>query len=49
MRRPRPSLPLAAYGNDERGVDVYLLSDRARAGAVKLDTLNPQTQTRLIG
>lgn len=38
-----------AYGNDERGLDIYLLSDRARAGAVKLPYLNPQTQERLIG
>jgi hypothetical protein len=38
-----------AYGNDERGLDVYLLSDRARAGAKKLPYLNPQTQEQLIG
>ena len=38
------------YGNDIlRGVDTYLLSDKARAGAVKLDHLNPQTQLSLIG
>ncbi|HKZ85115.1 MAG TPA: hypothetical protein VJ793_15800 [Anaerolineae bacterium] len=33
------------YANDiVRGVDVFLLSDRARAGALRLDYLNPQTQ-----
>ena len=31
-----------------RGVDVFLLSDRARAGAKKLPYLNPQTQERLF-
>jgi hypothetical protein len=38
-----------AYANDERGLDVYLLSARARAGAVKLPYLNPQVQEQLIG
>jgi hypothetical protein len=37
------------YGNDERGLDIYLLSDRARAGEVRLPYLNPQTQEQLIG
>lgn len=38
------------YANDiQRGLDVFLLSDKARAGAVKLPYLNPQTQERLIG
>ncbi|MFC5381576.1 hypothetical protein [Aquipuribacter nitratireducens] len=38
------------YANDtDRGMDVFLLSDKARAGAVKLDHLNPQTQLDLIG
>ncbi|MGH2557396.1 MAG: hypothetical protein ACRDHO_17055, partial [Actinomycetota bacterium] len=33
------------YGNDiPRGFDIYLLSDRARAGARKVPALNPQTQ-----
>lgn len=33
------------YANDiVRGLDTFLLSDKARAGAVKLDVLNPQTQ-----
>jgi hypothetical protein len=37
------------YTNDvARGVDVMLLSDRARAGAVKLGLNNPQTQEFLI-
>jgi len=37
------------YGNDIlRGVDIFLLSDNARAGAVKLDHLNPQTQISLL-
>lgn len=37
------------YGNDIlRGVDIFLLSDKARAGAVKLDHLNPQTQISLL-
>ena len=37
------------YANDIlRGVDTFLLSDRARAGAVKLPMLNPQTQVSLI-
>jgi hypothetical protein len=37
------------YGNDIlRGVDIFLFSDQARAGAVKLDHLNPQTQTSLL-
>jgi hypothetical protein len=31
-----------------RGVDVFLLSDRARAGAKKLPYLNPQTQEALF-
>jgi hypothetical protein len=38
-----------AYGNDERGLDIYLMSDRARAGEVRLPYLNPQTQEQLIG
>jgi len=38
------------YANDIlRGVDIYLLSDQARAGAVRLDHLNPQTQISTIG
>ena len=38
------------YANDIlRGVDIYLLSDKARAGALKLDHLNPQTQISTIG
>lgn len=37
------------YTNDmNRGVDVMLLSDNARAAARKLDVMNPQTQERLI-
>ncbi|HEX6197070.1 MAG TPA: hypothetical protein VFZ37_14245 [Jiangellaceae bacterium] len=37
------------YANDRvRGVDVMLLSDKARAGAVKLGLDNPQTQESLI-
>lgn len=37
------------YTNDVvRGVDVMLLSDKARAGAVKLGLNNPQTQELLI-
>jgi hypothetical protein len=37
------------YGNDiVRGLDVFLLSDRARAGARKLPYLNPQTQESVI-
>ncbi len=37
------------YANDIlRGVDVYLLSDKARAGARKLPHLNPQTQESVI-
>jgi hypothetical protein len=32
----------------ERGVDIMLLSDKARAGAVKLGLNNPQTQESLI-
>ena len=37
------------YANDiNRGVDVFLLSDRARAGARKLPYLNPQTQESLL-
>jgi len=38
------------YANDvRRGVDIFNLSSRARAGAVKLDVLNPQTQISTIG
>jgi hypothetical protein len=38
------------YANDRlRGVDVFLLSDRARAGARKFPYMNPQTQEQLIG
>jgi hypothetical protein len=38
------------YANDiARGVDIFLLSDKARAGAKKLDMLNPQTQISTIG
>lgn len=37
------------YTNGVRGVDVLLLSDKARAGAQKLPMLNPQTQENLIG
>lgn len=37
------------YANDIlRGLDIFLLSDPARAGARKLPMLNPQTQDRLI-
>ncbi len=37
------------YGNDIlRGLDIFLLSDKARAGARKLDHLNPQTQLNVI-
>jgi hypothetical protein len=36
------------YGNGVRGVDIFLLTDMARAGAVKLDHLNPQTQISLL-
>ncbi len=37
------------YANDIlRGLDVYLLSDQARAGARKLPYLNPQTQESLL-
>ncbi|WP_129668032.1 LVIVD repeat-containing protein [Phytoactinopolyspora endophytica] len=37
------------FTNDvERGVDVMLLSDKARAGAVKLGLNNPQTQESVI-
>lgn len=37
------------YANDiNRGVDIFLLSDRARAGARKLPYLNPQTQESLL-
>ncbi|HEX6234573.1 MAG TPA: hypothetical protein VFZ63_15710 [Jiangellaceae bacterium] len=38
------------YANDIlRGVDILLLSDKARAGAVKFDHFNPQTQISPIG
>lgn len=37
------------YTNDSgRGFDIVLLSDPARAGAVRLPHLNPQTQTSLL-
>ncbi len=37
------------YANDIlRGVDTFLLSDKARAGARKLSHLNPQTQLNVI-
>ena len=37
------------YANDIlRGVDVFLLSDDARAGARRFDYLNPQTQEEII-
>ena len=37
------------YGNDIlRGLDIFLLSDDARAGARKLPYLNPQTQVSVI-
>jgi len=37
------------YANDiVRGVDVFLFSDNARAGAQRLDHLNPQTQEALL-
>ena len=37
------------YANDRgRGVDVLLLSDRARAGARKFPYMNPQTQEQLL-
>jgi hypothetical protein len=32
-----------------RGVDIFLLSDKARASAKKLPMLNPQTQIETIG
>jgi hypothetical protein len=32
----------------DRGVDIFLLSDRARAGARKLPMMNPQTQVSVI-
>jgi hypothetical protein len=37
------------YTNGARGVDVLLLSDRARASAVKQSMSNPQTQDVVIG
>lgn len=38
------------YANDTvRGVDVFLLGDKAGAGTVRLDALNPQTQINRIG
>jgi hypothetical protein len=38
------------YANDvQRGLDTFLLADKARAGAIKLDGLNPQTQLDTIG
>jgi hypothetical protein len=38
------------YANDiSRGMDTFLLSDKARAGARKLPYLNPQTQMSVIG
>lgn len=38
------------YANDIlRGLDIFLLSDKARAGARKLPYLNPQTQESTIG
>jgi len=33
----------------DRGVDIFLLSDKARAGARKLPMMNPQTQVSVIG
>jgi hypothetical protein len=37
------------YANDiNRGLDIFAFSDKARAGARKLRTLNPQTQLSLI-
>lgn len=37
------------YANDiNRGVDIFLLSDKARSGAQKLPYLNPQTQESVI-
>lgn len=36
------------YVSDNRGLDVMLLSDRARAGAVKLGLNNPQSQLSVI-
>jgi hypothetical protein len=33
----------------DRGVDIFLLSDKARAGARKLPMMNPQTQVSAIG
>ncbi len=37
------------YANDiRRGMDIMLLSDKARAGAVKLGLNNPQTQMKVI-
>jgi hypothetical protein len=38
------------YANDiSRGMDTFLLSDKARVGARKLPSLNPQTQMSVIG
>jgi hypothetical protein len=36
------------YANDNRGVDTFLLAAKERAGARKLDHLNPQTQVSVI-
>lgn len=37
------------YANDvTRGLDIFLLSDKARSGAKKLPYLNPQTQESVI-
>jgi hypothetical protein len=37
------------YANDiNRGVDILLLSDKARATTMKFDHFNPQTQLSLI-
>lgn len=55
-RQPPTSSPWSSYwynnfiyANDRaRGVDVYLLADRARAGAKRFPYLNPQTQENVI-
>ena len=54
--RPSGALPWSSYwyngfiyANDMvRGLDVMLLSDKARAGDRKLPSMNPQTQDRVI-
>jgi hypothetical protein len=54
--RPNGALPWSSYWYNGfiyasdmlRGLDVMLLSDKARAGDRKLPAMNPQTQDRLI-